>query len=159
VDSEAAGRAVEPARAAPHRPVPVTVLAIIQFVLGVNYLLGGAGLAMDPELATATGLVDRSAFALVEDEALAAAYLLLGLVELTSAVLLLRLRRAGWTLAMLLAGVSLLLQIVGYVANGTLTTLSLGLHVVSVLYLNQRQVREAFGLVPLGRTTLAEERG
>jgi hypothetical protein len=150
---------VDVARAARHRPVPVTILAVIQFVLGAIYLLGGAGLAVDPELATKTGLIHPGTLGLVEGEALAAAFVVLGLVGVTAAVLLLRLRRAGWTLAMLLAGVSLFLQIVAYVTNGTLTALAMGLHVVSVLYLNQGQVREAFGLLPVGRTTLEDERG
>lgn len=142
------------------RPFPVTILAFIQVVLGVLNLGVAIALAANPELMAQLGiLVDRSAFAVVEGTSLILIFLLVGSLELTSAALLLRLRQGGWTLAMLLAGTNLAVQIVQYVADGTLTTVSLLLNVVSVLYLNQSTVREAFGLVPPGHSTLEDERG
>jgi len=142
------------------RPVAVTILAAIQVVLGVLNLAVAIALTADPALARELGvLIDRSAFAIVEGTTLVLVVGIVGILELTSAALLLRLRQSGWTLAMLLAGASLTIQIVQYFANGSLTSLALLLNVVSVLYLNQSQVREAFGLVPAGHTALEDERG
>jgi hypothetical protein len=142
------------------RPVAVSILAAIQVVLGVLNLAVAVALTADPELVRELGgLIDRSAFAVVEGTTLVLVFAIVGILELTSASLLLRLRQAGWTLAMLLAGSSLAVQIVQYFANGSLTTLALVLNVVSVLYLNQSTVREAFGLVPAGHTSLEDERG
>jgi hypothetical protein len=142
------------------RPVPVTILAFIQILLGVLNLGVAVALATDPQRIESLGiLVDRSAFAFVEGTTLILVIGTVGILELTSAALLLRLRQSGWTLAMLLSGTSLAVQVVQYFANGSLTTLALLLNVVSVLYLNQSTVREAFGLVPPGHTTLEDERG
>ena len=142
------------------RPVAVTILAAIQVVLGVLNLGVAIALTADPDLVRELGvLIDRSAFAVVEGTTLIVVFGIVGILELTSAALLLRLRQAGWTLAMLLSGASLTVQIIQYFANGSLTELALLLNVVSVLYLNQSQVREAFGLVPAGHTALEDERG
>lgn len=144
------------------RPVAVTILAAIQVVLGVLNLAVAIALTADPELVRDLGgLIDRSAFAVVEGRTLVLVFAVVGILELTSASLLLRLRQAGWTLAMLLSGASLAVQIVQYFANGpdSLTPLAMVLNVVSVLYLNQSTVREAFGLVPAGHTSLEDERG
>jgi hypothetical protein len=160
VDSEAAGPSVEPAGAVRRRPAPVTILAVIQIVLGTLNLAGAIALAVDPAMMVQLGgLIDRSAFAIVEGRILIAIFGLVGMLELTSAYLLLHLRQSGWTLAMLLSGTSLAVQIFTYFSNGSVTTLALVLNVVGVLYLNQSTVREAFGLVPIGHGSLEDERG
>ena len=143
-----------------HRPVPVTILALIQTVLGVLNLGVAIALLLDAGMDETLGaLIDRSTFAFVEGPALILVFVVIGFLELISAALLLRLRRTGWTLAMLLSGASLTVQVVTYFSTGRLTTLALVLYVVSVLYLNQRGVREAFGLLPAGHAALEDERG
>jgi hypothetical protein len=143
-----------------HRPAPVVILAAIQILLGVLNLAVALALALDPDRAADLGvLIDRSAFAIVEGQLLVVIFALVGSLELMSAFLLLRLRQSGWTLAMLLSGTSLAVQIITYVSNGSLTTVALMLNVISVLYLNQGSVREAFGLIPVGHATLEDERG
>ena len=143
-----------------HRPVPVTILAFIQIVLGIlNLAVAIALVAEADELVDLGVLIDRSAYSFVEGTTLILIFIVVGTLELVSAALLLRVRRTGWTLAMLLSGASLTIQIVQYFANGSLTTLALLLNVVSVLYLNQRGVREAFGLLPAGHAALEDERG
>jgi hypothetical protein len=142
------------------RPVPVTILALIQIVLGVLNLGVAFALTLDSDMDQALDvLIDRSAFAFVDGTALILAFVVIGVLELTSAAFLLRLRRTGWTLAMLLSGASLTVQVITYFSTGRLTTLALLLYVVSVLYLNQRGVREAFGLLPAGHAALEDERG
>ena len=143
-----------------HRPVPVTILAFIQIVLGIlNLAVAIALVAEADELVDLGVLIDRSAYSFVEGTTLILIFIVVGTLELVSAALLLRVRRTGWPLAMLLSGASLTIQIVQYFANGSLTTLALLLNVVSVLYLNQRGVREAFGLLPAGHAALEDERG
>lgn len=160
MDSQAAGDVVAPASGGRQRPVPVTILAVLQVVLGVLSLAVAAALLLDPSLASAlSGLIDRSAYGFIEGRVLIVVVGLVGMLELISAGLLLQLRQTGWTLAMLLSGINLGVQIFSYVSAGTLTTLSLVLNVVSVLYLNQGTVREAFGLVPAGHGALEDERG
>ncbi len=61
-------------------------------------------------------------------------------------VLLLRMRRLGWTITMLLAGTSLSAQIYLWWSGQSVTSIWLLVNVLTVFYLNQRQVREAFGI-------------
>ncbi len=160
MDSHPAGDAVAPASVVRRRPVPVTILALIQVVLGVLSLAVAGALLLEPDLADELRvLIDRSAYGFLDGRGLIAVIGLVGLLELTAAALMLQLRQTGWTLAMLLSGINLGVQILGYVSAGTLTTLSLLLNVVSVLYLNQTTVREAFGLVSAGHVALEDERG
>jgi hypothetical protein len=70
----------------------------------------------------------------------------MAVIGFTAAILLFRMRQLGWTLTMLLAGVSLAAQVYLYVTTGALTVHLMLIQVVIVLYLNQREVRSAFGI-------------
>jgi hypothetical protein len=69
---------------------------------------------------------------------------LLSAILLVSALLLLADRRVGWLLAMVITGVSVAVDIAAFLA-GTGSELWMLLNVITVFYLNQRDVRERVG--------------
>ena len=143
------------------RPAPVTILAVIQIILGVANL-GVAGILLaDPDNVppVVEALIHRSTWAVVGGQALPLALGTIGVLDLVAAGLLLQLRRLGWTLTMLLSGFALSVLIVTYATTGEVSTIALLLNVVGVLYLNAGQTREAFGLVPVGHSSLEDTRG
>ena len=151
--------ATRPSR--PRRPTPVTILAAIQIITSVTYLALAVTLVADPAVRSgfvhALGPGWRGADAWLEALLLFGA---LGLLELFAAMQLLRLRRVGWTISMLVAGVVLAWQIATYWSTGQVSSLSMLLNVFTVLYLNQRQVQAAFGLAATGsKSDLESERG
>jgi len=137
----AASRSITRAR----RPAIVTILAILQLLNAAAYgVLLAVLLATGPDSLVALlgdGLLG-------EVEAVAVAVLLGGIVVATLAagILLLRMRQLGWTITMLLSGLGLVSSIAVWWAQATTTPILLFVQVASVFYLNQRQVREAFGI-------------
>jgi hypothetical protein len=153
--------AADGAAAPRRRPAPVTILAGLQFVTALLLGLSAVGLVLDPAIAPA---ILGDAVGTGDDASLEAATLaiILGIMaalELVAAVALFRLHRLGWTLAMLLAGVSLASAIATWWFTGEVLTMSMLLGVATVLYLNQRQVRAAFDLAGDRGADLGEERG
>jgi hypothetical protein len=63
-----------------------------------------------------------------------------------SGVLLLRMRQLGWTMTMLLTGIALAYGICAWFFAGSTLSIVMLVQVVTVFYLNQRQVRQAFGI-------------
>lgn len=134
------------------RPAPVTILAVIQAIGATGYLasiavIDGVRLEALQELA-ARGIT------IATDDALTTTMfvvilLAMAVIGYAASILLFRMQRLGWTVTMLLAGWSLASQIYLYVTAGDLSPALMLLQVVIVLYLNQRQVRAAFGI---GRT-------
>jgi hypothetical protein len=150
-----------PADAAPgarRRPVPVTILAALQLLTALLLGVSAVGLAVDAAFASAM-LGEAGAAAGLEAATLAVIIGIVAALELVAAVALLRLSRLGWTLTMLLAGVSLATQVLTFWSTGEVLTLSMLLGVATVLYLNQRPVRVAFGLADVRGADLEEERG
>ena len=78
----------------------------------------------------------------------------LGAVTLIQLVLLLALKRVGWVITMLLVGLGLFEQLVAIWQGQATNTLALFLDAVTALYLNQSEVRRAFG-VSAGRIDAA----
>jgi len=137
-----------PAAAIRRRPTPVTILALVQLVSSTGYALSlaviaGAQLTVLDELADRGGAFTDGTLATVS---LASALAVLAVIGFAAAILLFRMRQLGWTLTMLLAGVSLATQVYLYVTTGALTVHLMLIQVVIVLYLNQREVRAAFGI-------------
>lgn len=135
----------------PRRPAAVTVLAIIQLASALIYGLILLGLLID-DTATMEAIVAAgggvSGVALtVEIAALRTFVAGLFLGAASGGILLLRMRRLGWTITMLMTGLGLATSISTWLANGTVVSLWLAVQVVTVFYLNQRQVRQAFGIV------------
>jgi hypothetical protein len=132
-----------------HRPTPVTILAVIQAIGATGYLLSVATLA-GAEHVILQGLADRGLRVINESTltgtTLATALLAMAIVGYTASILLYRMRRLGWTITMLLTGWSLASQIYLYVTGGDLVPAMMAVPVITALYLNQRQVRAAFGI-------------
>jgi hypothetical protein len=135
------------------RPFGVTVLAVLQGVRAVLWGLLLFILVSDPADAGPTYEFLRSRVPLLdllpED---AAGPLAIGTATiacaatLLSLILLLRLSRSGWTLTMLLTGLSLAAGLLIWWGSGALATSTWILDIATALYLNQREVRRAFGI-------------
>jgi hypothetical protein len=76
----------------------------------------------------------------------ALAVFVVGLLLLLSGIGILLGRRTGWLLAMVLTGVFVLFDIIGFI-EGTANYVWMALNIVTVFYLNQREVRESVGAV------------
>ncbi len=61
-------------------------------------------------------------------------------------ILLLLLRRVGWIITMLVVGLALLIQLVSIWQGADPADLSLLLYALTAFYLNQSEVRGAFGI-------------
>jgi hypothetical protein len=75
----------------------------------------------------------------------AGALILVAAVLLVSALMLLAGKRIGWLLAMVITGVSVAIDIIAFV-SGSGSELWMFLNVVTVFYLNQRDIRELVGV-------------
>jgi hypothetical protein len=131
------------------RPAAVTILAVIQLLSAAGYGLILAILLVDgPAVldALASGASDGTALLDLEVAALVVIVGGFCVAALAAGILLLRMRQLGWTITMLLAGLSLGTSIYLWWTDGTALSIWLLVQVVTVFYLNQRQVREAFGI-------------
>jgi hypothetical protein len=139
---------VTPRSAPVRRPIPVTILALIQFIDGAAFLVVAVVLVTDPasvyraiqnfaggQLTTIAQLPQAMAIAIAV--AVALAYVVAG-------ILLLRMRQLGWTITMLLAGFGLAIGIGAWWTTGVTNSPPLLVQVVTVFYLNLRQVKETF---------------
>jgi len=68
------------------------------------------------------------------------------IAALAGSVLLLGMRQLGWTITMLLAGLGLASSLYLWLAQGAALQVWLLIQILTVFYLNQRQVRDAFGI-------------
>ena len=137
------------ASARARRPAVVTILAILQLLSAAGYGLILAILLVDgPAVldALASGASDGTALLDLEVAALVVIVGGFCVAALAAGILLLRMRQLGWTITMLLAGLSLGTSIYLWWTDGTALSIWLLVQVVTVFYLNQRQVRKAFGI-------------
>lgn len=139
-----------PRSAAPvRRPSAVTILAVVQLLSAAVYGLVLAILLVDGPAVLEALASGASNEALVRDLEVAALVIIVGglcVAALAAGVLLLRMRQLGWTITMLLAGLSLGASVYIWWTDGTALSIWLLIQIVTVFYLNQRQVREAFGI-------------
>ncbi len=149
-----AGQAAAPIEAVDppvHRPAPVTVLAIIRLATGIGYGAIALSVANDRvgtlAFITASSRFGEGPIADLSTPLVVATFGFLAAVSLTASVLLLRVQRLGWTLAMLLNGLTLAVFLWVWWTHGSTSSLVLFVEVVSVFYLNQRGVKERFGIV------------
>jgi len=146
------------------RPAAVTILAVLQLITAAAYGLIFVGLVVGgpPMVAEVAGRV-MVAEDLIAELRTGFVLLVLGgafVACLAAGVLLLRMRRLGWTITMLIAGLGLATSVYLWWFRGTRLEFWLLVQIVTVFYLNQRQVRHAFGIS--GRrpaATLGEGRG
>jgi hypothetical protein len=134
-----------------HRPAPVTVLAMIRLVTGIGYAALALSVANDRvrtlAFITASSRFGEGPIAELSTPLIVATFAFLAAVSLAACVLLLRVRQLGWTLAMLLSGLTLAVFLWVWWTEGSTSSLVLFVEVVSVFYLNQRGVKETFGIV------------
>jgi hypothetical protein len=149
--ASAGGGVVAPPQGAARvrRPAVVTILAILQLLSAAVYGLILAILLLDgPEVLNALAPGASNGTSVIDLE-IATLVVVVGgfcVAALAAGILLLRMRQLGWTITMLLAGLSLGVSIYVWWTDGTALSIWLLVQIVTVFYLNQRQVREAFGI-------------
>jgi hypothetical protein len=128
----------------------VTILAVLQLLSAAAFgLVFGALLAAGPAvIEIITGEQGAGTGDSLGLEAWVITVLVgaLAVAALAAGILLLRMRQLGWTLTMLLTGLGLAATIYIWWAQGTTITIWAMVEVLTVFYLNQRQVRVAFGI-------------
>ena len=132
------------------RPPAVTILAILQLITAAAYGLIFVGMVVGgpPMLEAVAGRL-LVAEDLIAEFRTGFVLLVLGVLFvacLAAGVLLLRMRRLGWTITMLIAGLGLVTSVYLWWFEGTRLEFWLLVQIVTVFYLNQRQVRHAFGI-------------
>jgi hypothetical protein len=135
--------AIKPAR---HRlPLTLYVLAGLMLIKAVIIVAVVAGATLDtmrPNLGLTTGRELARFFA--ENPAVGPVVLAIAGLLVVSVVGMLSRRRTGWLLAMVITGLFVAFDIHGYL-NSSASHLWMVLNIVTVFYLNQRDVREAVG--------------
>ncbi len=126
------------------QPFALVVLAGLMLLKGILILLVAGGLALtDTRIGDALQLPD-----LFNDDAYRLAFTLffvpVAALLILAAVGLLAHRRRAWLLAMVITGVFVATDIVGYI-SGVQSDIWMLLNIVTVFYLNQRDVRELVG--------------
>jgi hypothetical protein len=129
------------------RPRPITLyvlagLMVLKAVL-VMLVLGGSFALEDGRIGQALRMPSVAQF-IRETPGATALLFLLAATLLVAALLLLADRRIGWLLAMVITGVSVAIDIVSFLA-GSGSEVWMLLNVVTVFYLNQRDIRERVG--------------
>jgi len=130
------------------RRKPVTLyilvgLMVIKSVL-IILVLGGAYTFSDGPVGEALKMPGVGA-AIRETPGAVGVLILVAAVLFVSALMLLAGRRTGWLLAMVITGISVAIDIVAFLA-GTGSEVWMFLNVVTVFYLNQRDIRELVGV-------------
>ena len=147
------------------RPLGVTIIGALVLTQGLAFgLLGSLG-TIAP-LAAKAGLLPPEVLAALpplhrREEILAVGALMLGSFGLVSGIGLLRLRPWAWLMAMILQGINLANELVGY-TRGSAVYINMGLSVLIVLYLNARDIQRAFSAAqhradPVSRRTVADD--
>jgi heme/copper-type cytochrome/quinol oxidase subunit 3 len=123
----------------PRLPFAVYILAALMAFKGVLLLAVPVAL-----MSTSLGLDDPLATLLRQSAGIFVVLGGLGIAMIASSAALVLRRRTGWLLAMVLTGVFVAGDIYGYL-NGTASHPWMLLNIVTVFYLNQRDVRDAVG--------------
>ena len=133
------------------RPAPVTILAFIQLVIAVGYGVLTVALIRDPsgalEAISGSTRLGHGPIAQLPTPLLVGIAAGLCIASLAGAILLFRVRRLGWTITMLLAGLSLAVSIYVWWTQSATSSFTLLVEVIVVFYLNQRPVKETFGII------------
>lgn len=132
--------------AARRKPVTLYILVGLMVVKSILIILvlGGAYSFNDGPIGEALKMPDVGA-AIRESPGAVGILILVAAVLLVSALMLLAGRRTGWMLAMVITGISVAIDIVAFLA-GTGSEVWMLLNVVTVFYLNQRDIRELVGV-------------
>lgn len=127
------------------RPVTLYVLVGLMVVKSILIMLvlGGSLALQDGQIGQALRMPGVAQF-IRETPGATGLLFLLAATLLVSALMLLAGKRIGWLLAMVITGVSVAIDIVAFL-SGTGSEVWMALNVVTVFYLNQRDVRERVG--------------
>lgn len=129
------------------RPLIVTIIGVLLLLQSLFSTLFAGGvialsIAMEQEMLPPDLAADFARLALPDTLSLTTV-LTIGIFGLVSSVGLLRLRPWGWLMAMIVQGVSLVVNLLDYV-RGDPNYFYLLFSVVVVLYLNQRGIQQVF---------------
>lgn len=130
------------------RPQGITILAIVSFVGGAFAVLGGLGaLGLGTFLAAATGVGGLF-------QILGIVALVLGIAELAIGYGFWTLKPWAWSLAFVVFVVSIMIEILRFFSWGgygvTNIVISIAITAIVVYYMNQANVRQAFGAPATG---------
>ena len=143
---------MQPASAPPEtgrrRPFALLVLIALMATKGVLILL----MILGAFTATPTGILRSLRIESIYDAVHSSNIAIVGLliiatILLISAAGLLMYRRSGWMLAMVSTGIFVAVDILGYFA-GEANFIWMALNIITVFYLNQREVRVSVGVTP-----------
>ena len=135
------------AAAQPRLPLAIYILAVLLTIKAAAIGVVVLGASFEPlQLLARTSVTYRLIEPLLTNPVAMVIVGLVALLLLFAAISLLRRRRMGWLLAMVLTGVFVAIDIYGYLTTGANHAWML-LNLVTVFYLNQREVREAVGAV------------
>lgn len=135
-----------PSRAPRRRPIALYILAGIMVLKSVLVVLLVRGsLVLEDSNVNAAIRMPNAAALIREVPAASALLIVLAITLVVSAFLLLAGHRTGWLIAMVLTGFSVAVDIVTFLA-GSGSELWMFLNVVTVFYLNQRDIRELVGV-------------
>jgi uncharacterized membrane protein (DUF2068 family) len=136
------------------RPFALLILIALMAVKGILLLLMILGAFTTSDASVLRSLRIQSIYDAVHSSNVAVVGLLvIAAVLLMSAVGLLLYRRSGWLLAMVTTGIFVAVDIMGFFA-GEANYIWMALNIITVFYLNQREVRVSLGVTgdPAGET-------
>jgi len=127
-------------------PFTLYVLAALMAFKALLLFLVVAGASLADTLRPVLGFSNTTALmdAVSETPGAGAVLVTFGILLLLSVVGIISRRRIGWLLAMVITGLFVALDIYGFM-NGGANHLWMGLNILTVFYLNQRDVREVVG--------------
>jgi hypothetical protein len=128
------------------KPVTLYILVGLMVVKSILLMLvlGGAFTLNDGPIGEALRMPGVGAV-IRQTPGAAGVIILVAAVLLVSALMLLAGRRTGWLLAMVITGISVAIDIIAFIA-GTGSDIWMFLNIVTVFYLNQRDIRELVGV-------------
>jgi hypothetical protein len=134
----------QPAPRLRRQPFALVALAVLMLLRAVLILLVVAGIALSDsrvgELLQLPDVFNEAEYRLL----FASFFVPIAALLILSAVGLLMHRRRAWLLAMVMTGAFVAIDIVGFI-SGTQSNIWMFLNIVTVFYLNQRDVRELVG--------------
>jgi hypothetical protein len=129
----------------PPLPIAVYVLAALLLVKAILIGVVVLGASIDPLRVIASSTVTYQLIAPLLTNPVVTGFVVLVAVALAfAAIALLRRRRIGWLLAMVLTGVFVAIDIYGYLTTGA-NHLWMAINIITVFYLNQAEVRQTVG--------------
>ena len=136
---------------------PLLILAALIMIKAASFIAVVLGAQFDALRLIARSTVSEELILALRGSPWAGALLTAtGVLLFVTGILLLQRRRLGWLLAMVTTGVFVAADIYGFLTTGT-SHFWMALNILTVFYLNQREVREVVGLTPRSSSREAAE--